>query len=166
MINKLKALECDAWCRLHPQRKKMQKKGPNRLQSSVKRRGDGSGQFWGKGEVVRRELFDAGSICTRSGEKCKKKARAAAAPPLEENEMARAGLGKGEVGGRELFDIMSKETLLMTNLRNRGQISADRRTKPTLMLTIPRSIFKSSTKDLSLPTFKIVMNMMFGRSLS
>ena len=34
---------------LHPQRKKMQKKGPNRLQSSVKRRGDGSGQFWGKG---------------------------------------------------------------------------------------------------------------------
>jgi len=76
--------------------------------------------FGGKGEVVRRELFDAGSICTRSREKCKKKARAASAPRLEEREMARASLGKGEVGGRELFDIMSKETLLMTNLRNRG----------------------------------------------
>ena len=39
----------------------------------------------------------------------------------------------------------------------KGLISADRRTKPTLMLTIPRSIFKSSTKDLSLPTFEIAM---------
>ena len=46
---------------------------------------------------------------------------------------------------------------LLTNLRNKGLISADRRTKPTLMLTIPRSIFKSSTKDLSLPTFEIAM---------
>ena len=41
--------------------------------------------------------------------------------------------------------------------KNKGLISADRRTKPTLMLTIPRSIFKSSTKDLSLPTFEIAM---------
>ena len=45
----------------------------------------------------------------------------------------------------------------VTNLWNKGLISADRRTKPTLMLTIPRSIFKSSTKDLSLPTFEIAM---------
>ena len=42
-----------------------------------------------------------------------------------------------------------------TNRRNRGRSSADRRTKPTLMLTEPRSIFKSSTKDLSLPSFEI-----------
>jgi hypothetical protein len=45
----------------------------------------------------------------------------------------------------------------MTNLRNEGLISADRRTKPTLMLTIPRSLFKSSTKDLSFPIFGIVI---------
>ena len=45
----------------------------------------------------------------------------------------------------------------VTNLRNKGLISADRRTKPTLMLTIPRFLFKSSTKDLSLPIFGIVI---------
>ena len=39
----------------------------------------------------------------------------------------------------------------------RGWISADRRTKPTLTLTIPRSISKSSTEDLSLPTIGITM---------
>jgi hypothetical protein len=33
----------------------------------------------------------------------------------------------------------------------------DRRTKPTLARTIPRSLFKSSTKDLSLPIFEIVI---------
>ena len=33
----------------------------------------------------------------------------------------------------------------------------DRGTKATLTLTIPRSIFKSSTKDLSLPIFEIVI---------
>ena len=65
--------------------------------------------FGGKGEVVRRELFDAGSICTRSREKCKKKARAASASRLEEREMARASLGKGEVGGRGLFDIICRK---------------------------------------------------------
>ena len=32
---------------------------------------------------------------------------------------------------------------------NKGLISEDRRNKPTLPLTIPHSIFKSSTKDLS-----------------
>ena len=44
-----------------------------------------------------------------------------------------------------------------TNLWNVGLISADRRAKPTLMLTIPRPKVKSSTKDLSLPTFEIAM---------
>ena len=37
--------------------------------------------------------------------------------------------------------------------RNRGWTSADRSTKATLMLTVPRSIIKSSTKDLTWPTF-------------
>ena len=41
--------------------------------------------------------------------------------------------------------------------RNKGLISVDRRTKPTLILTIPRSIVKSSTKDLSLAIFEIVI---------
>ena len=36
-------------------------------------------------------------------------------------------------------------------------ISADRRSKPTLMLTILRLKVKSSTKDLSLPIFEIVI---------
>ena len=39
---------------------------------------------------------------------------------------------------------------------NKGLISVDRRTKPTLILTIPRSLFKSSTKDLSFAIFEIV----------
>ena len=37
-----------------------------------------------------------------------------------------------------------------TNLRNKGLISADRSNKATLLLTIPRSLFKSSAKDLAL----------------
>ena len=44
-----------------------------------------------------------------------------------------------------------------TYLRNKGLISAGRRTKPTPMLTIPRFLFKSSTKDKSLPIFGIVI---------
>ena len=36
-----------------------------------------------------------------------------------------------------------------TNHRNRGRTSADRSTRATLMLTVPRSINKSSTKDLT-----------------
>jgi hypothetical protein len=44
-----------------------------------------------------------------------------------------------------------------TNRQNKGLISADRGTKATLMLTIPRSIFKSSTKDLSLSIFALVI---------
>ena len=45
----------------------------------------------------------------------------------------------------------------MTNLWNKGLISADRRTKPTLMLTIPRSSLKSYTMDLSFPIFEIMI---------
>ena len=43
----------------------------------------------------------------------------------------------------------------VTNLQNVGWISADRGTKATLMRTIPSSLFKSSTKDLSLPIFEL-----------
>ena len=41
------------------------------------------------------------------------------------------------------------ETSACTNQRNRGRTSADRSTKATLMLTVPRSLIKSSTKDLT-----------------
>ena len=41
--------------------------------------------------------------------------------------------------------------------RNKSLISVDRRTKPTLILTILRSLFKSSTKDLSLAIFEIMI---------
>ena len=44
----------------------------------------------------------------------------------------------------------------VTNLENKGLISADRGTKATLVRTIPRSIIKSYTKDLSLPIFELV----------
>ena len=43
------------------------------------------------------------------------------------------------------------EMFQRTNLENKGLISADRNNKATLLLTIPRSVFKSSTKDLSPP---------------
>ena len=46
---------------------------------------------------------------------------------------------------------------LDTNHWNKGRSSADRRTKPTLVRTEPRSLFKSSTKDSSLSTFEIVL---------
>ena len=46
--------------------------------------------------------------------------------------------------------------------RNKSLISVDRRTKPTLILTILRSLFKSSTKDLSLPMFEIAINTMLS----
>jgi hypothetical protein len=45
---------------------------------------------------------------------------------------------------------------LRTNLQNKGLISADRGTKATLTLTIPRSLFKSYAKDLSFPIFELV----------
>ena len=57
---------------------------------------------------------------------------------------------------RPFFSLRKKEERSKTNLRNKGLISADRRTRPTLMLTIPRSLVKSSTKDLSFPTVGIV----------
>ena len=40
--------------------------------------------------------------------------------------------------------------------RNRGWTSADRSTKATLMLTVPRSLIKSSTKDLTWPSLEII----------
>ncbi|RHZ57888.1 hypothetical protein Glove_382g69 [Diversispora epigaea] len=48
-----------------------------------------------------------------------------------------------------------QDTDFETNLLNKGLISADRSTKATLLLTIPRSKFKSSAKDLSTPIFEI-----------
>ena len=46
---------------------------------------------------------------------------------------------------------------MVTNLSNRGLISADRGTRATLLRTIPRSMFKSYTKDLSCPMFELVV---------
>ena len=43
-----------------------------------------------------------------------------------------------------------------TNQRNRGRTSADRSTRATLVLTVPRSLIKSSTKDLTWPSLEIV----------
>jgi hypothetical protein len=57
-----------------------------------------------------------------------------------------------EEGGRKEYVIY----YIITNLQNKGLISADRDTKVTLMRTIPRSLFKSYTKDLSLPIFELV----------
>ena len=51
------------------------------------------------------------------------------------------------VGGRRVVE---------TNLQNKGLISADRGTRATLMRTIPRSLFKSYTKDLLFPIFELV----------
>ena len=45
-----------------------------------------------------------------------------------------------------------------TNLRNKGLISADRSNKATLLLTIPRSLYKSSTKDSSTQIFEIIIH--------
>ena len=42
-----------------------------------------------------------------------------------------------------------------TNLENKGLISVDRDTKATLTRTIPCSIFKSYTKDLTFPIFEL-----------
>ncbi len=60
-------------------------------------------------------------------------------------------LGGGRLwGGSELTGtapLFGQSTC--TNHRNRGRTSTDRSTKATLMLTVPRSIIKSSTKDLT-----------------
>ena len=59
---------------------------------------------------------------------------------------------------RVAYESNSEELIFnWTNLWNKGLISVDRRTKPTLILTIPRSLFKSSTKDLSSAIFEIVI---------
>ena len=44
-----------------------------------------------------------------------------------------------------------------TNLWNKGLISADRSNKATLLLTILRSLFKSSAKDLSSPISEVAI---------
>ena len=46
-----------------------------------------------------------------------------------------------------------------TNLQNQGLISVDRSNKATLLLTIPRSTFKSSARDSSLPIFEIAITV-------
>ena len=51
---------------------------------------------------------------------------------------------------------MNADRKCINKSENKGLISVDRRTKPTLILTIPRSLFKSSTKDLSFAIFEIV----------
>ena len=53
--------------------------------------------------------------------------------------------------------LRRKEEEYGTNLQNKGLISADRGTRATLMLTIPRSLFKSYTKDLLFPIFELVI---------
>ena len=49
-----------------------------------------------------------------------------------------------------------------TNLWNKSLISADRSNKATLLLTILRSLFKSSAKDLSSPISQIVIRRLVG----
>ena len=60
-----------------------------------------------------------------------------------------------------------EEEELKTNLQNKGLISADRGTRATLMRTIPRSLFKSYTKDLLFPIFKLTLRnvMILARRL-
>ena len=50
-----------------------------------------------------------------------------------------------------------KVTKNVTNQRTIGLISADRSNKATLLLTIPRSKFKSSAKDLSSLIFEVII---------
>ena len=52
--------------------------------------------------------------------------------------------------------VEGRRRVLETNLQNKGLISADRGTRATLMRTIPRSLFKSYTKDLLFPIFELV----------
>ena len=56
--------------------------------------------------------------------------------------------GGRRLGGTELTGTPFGQSTC-TNQRNRGRTSADRSTKATLMLTVPRSLIKSSTKDLT-----------------
>ena len=59
-----------------------------------------------------------------------------------------SGGGARRLGGTELTGTPFGQSTC-TNQRNRGRTSADRSTKATLMLTVPRSLIKSSTKDLT-----------------
>ena len=81
------------------------------------------------------------------------------ASPVRSSSMrtgtAREKSRSGCSGGGALRRALSRPA--GTNHWNRGRSSADRRTKPTLVLTEPRSLFKSSTKDSSLSTFEIVL---------
>ena len=58
------------------------------------------------------------------------------------------GGGVVDWGGTELTGTPFGQSTC-TNQRNIGRTSADRSTKATLMLTVPRSLIKSSTKDLT-----------------
>ncbi len=50
-----------------------------------------------------------------------------------------------------------KSNIIVTNQRTIGLISVDRSNKATLLLTIPRSKFKSSAKDLSSLIFEVII---------
>ena len=67
--------------------------------------------------------------------------------------------GGGRWIGRENISriLGIKDSCLHTNRQNKGWTSADRSTKATLMLTVPRSLFKSSTKDLTWPTLENII---------
>ena len=60
--------------------------------------------------------------------------------------------------GKEGKGKKKKKVLLKrTNQRTIGLISVDRSNKATLLLTIPRSKFKSSAKDLSSLIFEVII---------
>ena len=62
------------------------------------------------------------------------------------------------IGRDDISRIQSiRDNCLHTNRQNKGWTSADRSTKATLMLTVPRSLFKSSTKDLTWPTLENII---------
>jgi hypothetical protein len=56
-------------------------------------------------------------------------------------------------------DLVEKGVFLKDykSSEQKGLISTDRGTRTTLMLTIPRSLVKSYTKDLSLAIFELVI---------
>ena len=58
---------------------------------------------------------------------------------------------------KTLHKKKKKVTKNVTNQRTIGLISADRSNKATLLLTIPRSKFKSSAKDLSSLIFEVII---------
>ena len=70
-----------------------------------------------------------------------------------------SGGGSGAVAGQPLHApcIVGKCVCVKHKSQNKGLISVDRSNKATLLLTIPRSLFKSSAKDLSPPIFEIVI---------